>query len=477
MGVTLLAADERGREAGPIHQVSKSKVIFITVLFVLALATFVFQTEFTSHVYRLGFKEPIVLLFVTHGLWWILWPTQVILVAGMRTFRDVGQQSFRTSYESIQYRRVSDTQEDHDELEGPNKNEYVGIRHMVKYFRKYIIKQIRNVFHTSILIYEAVINNDTSTITCRDLIKKHPRLSNEGVFACAKSAVKTPSLKYIFVRCFIIAFLLTVAGLTWYAAVAMTYAADVTAIYNSSAFSAYAFAIPILNERFSWLKTSSVIIAIAGVFVVAYCGQNNDNEGTSTTYPHRFLGNVVILVGSVVYGYYEVIYKKYVCIPAHLSLLITPRRQLTFANFAMSLLGLYTVVILGICILFLHITGIHRFNFFNYGDNTKEIWYFILGSIVSNLSFSALFLSLMALTGPVLSSVSALLTIFLIGLVEWIFLGNPLTTPQLIGDLFVIVGFVMLTTASWKEISEGNTDDDDYDDESVSAQSFAARHS
>lgn len=89
---------------------------------------------------------------------------------------------------------------------------------------------------------------------------------------------------------------------------------------------------------------------------------------------------------------------------------------------------------------------------------------------MSNLLFSAAFLSLMALTSPVLSSVSSLTTIFLIGVVEWVVFGNALDLQQLIGDSFVIVGFVMLTVASWKEISEGNEDDDV---EAVSTYSFA----
>ena len=77
-----------------------------------------------------------------------------------------------------------------------------------------------------------------------------------------------------------------------------------------------------------------------------------------------------------------------------------------------------------------------------------------------------LFLSLMALTGPVLSSVSSFVTIFLIGIVEWVLFGNALSFKQLIGDALVIIGFVVLTVASWKEISEGN-DEDEVDTTSI----------
>lgn len=251
----------------------------------------------------------------------------------------------------------------------------------------------------------------------------------------------------------------------------MTYPSDVTAIYNCSAFTAYAFAIPLLNEKFSWLKASSVIIALSGVFIVAYSGDDSkDQPKEENPYPLRFWGNLLILTGAVLYGYYEVLYKKYLCIPEHLSKITTPRRQLTFANFVMGFFGIYTLTILVTILIFAEVFHIHHFNLFDYGDNTTTIWLYISGSIVSNLLFSASFLSLMALTSPVLSSVSSLLTIFLIGLVEWWVFGNKLGFQQLVGDLLVIVGFVMLTIASWKEISEGNEDDEV---DAVSTYSFA----
>ncbi|KAK7681307.1 hypothetical protein QCA50_015694 [Cerrena zonata] len=46
----------------------------------------------------------------------------------------------------------------------------------------------------------------------------------------------------------------------------------------------------------------------------------------------------------------------------------------------------------------------------------------------------------------------------------------PPGEPVLIGDVFVIIGFSILTAASWKEISEGNEDDDV---ETASTLSFA----
>ena len=319
--------------------------------------------------------------------------------------------------------------------------------------------QIHNVYHTSILVYEAHTNGNRATQNLQALIDQNPHISaTSSITACVRSFFATPAFKYIATKTAIISVVLNVAGFTWYGAMSMTYASDVTAIYNCSAFTAYAFAIPLLNEKFSWLKAASVVIAVSGVFVVAYSG--TESAELAAQYPYRLWGNLIISVGAVMYGYYEVLYKKYTCVPEHLAKVITPRRQLTFSNFVMALLGFFTLTFLVSGILIVEVCQIHHFNLFNYGHNTARIWAYIGGSIVSILLFSGLFLSLMALTSPVLSSVSSLLTIFLIGIVEWILFGNELGAKQLLGDALVIIGFALLTAASWNEISEGKDDDE-----------------
>ena len=476
MTVTLLPTQgHEDQNAASDHQASKTKIIFISLLFVASLASFVLQTELTSHVFQLGFNEPVIMLLVTHGAWWLLWPIQVLLISFWRTGKKIQLQSRTRDGGNSHYQRLDSNSQLLDNEDVPTRTGNNGSFELLKYFRKTIVRQVRNVYHTSILIYEANVNDDTSTYNCHKLIDQNPRISSSSSFIeCFKTFVSSESFKYILVKSAIITVILTVAGGSWFVAMAMTYASDVTAIYNCSAFTAYAFAIPILHEKLSWLKASSVVVAVAGVFVVAYSddGSSDAPDGSKgeELYPNRLWGNLIIFIGAILYGYYEVLYKKYTCIPPHLVKIITPRRQLTFANFIMTLFGAFTAIILVIVIIFGEIFHIHSFNFFDYGENTTKIWVFICGSSVANILFSALFLSLMALTNPVLSSVSSLLTIFLIGIVEWFLFGNKLSFQQLLGDFFVIVGFIMLTTASWKEISEGNDDDDV---ENVSTLSFA----
>ncbi|EGV61393.1 hypothetical protein PSN45_000066 [Yamadazyma tenuis] len=449
---------------------SKTKIVFISVLFVLSLTMFVLQTEFTSQAYTRGFKEPIILLIVTHGSWWTLWPLQVLSVA---VYRVISRARRAIDPSKPGYQPLSSTTELLPTVVAPapiNPNSASPPPPTINYwlyFKKAIVKQFHNIYHTSIIIYEYHVNDDDRIHGINQLIDQHPHISSTpSITACVVSFVQTPSIQYILWKTFVLVLLLTVAGFTWYGSMALTYAADVTAIYNCSAFTAYIFAIPLLNERFSWLKANSVLIAIVGVFIVSY---SDSSDGADTPYPYRFWGNLAISIGAVLYGLYEVFYKKFLCIPPHLSKLITPKRQMVFANFVMSLLGLYTAVILLVGCILVDILGIHKFNLVNY-DGAGVIWGYIAGSIVSNLSFSASFLSLISLTNPVLSSVSSLLTIFLIGVVEWWLFDNVLSTSQLVGDVLVIIGFVLLTVASWNEISEGEDSDEM---EVVSNYSFA----
>lgn len=163
---------------------------------------------------------------------------------------------------------------------------------------------------------------------------------------------------------------LTVAGGSWYLAVNLTTASDLTAIYNCSAFFAYAFSIPLLHEKVRTSKIVAVGIAIFGVFVVAYGDNTPAKHGSKSgggaggekapptdEADHRALGNLIIGVGSVLYGFYEVLYKKLACPPDGCS----PGRGMVFANTFGSMIGAFTLLILWIPLPLLHYFDIETF--------------------------------------------------------------------------------------------------------------------
>ncbi|EPS45256.1 hypothetical protein H072_757 [Dactylellina haptotyla CBS 200.50] len=242
---------------------------------------------------------------------------------------------------------------------------------------------------------------------------------------------------------------LTVAGSTWYIAVNLTTPSDLTAIYNCSAFFAYAFSIPLLKERAQVEKTISVVIAIAGVLVVAY-GDGADDGSTSNGEKARLGGNVLIGIGSVLYGLYEVLYKKLLCPPSGAS----PGRSVVFSNTVCACIGAFTLLFLWIPLPLLHWSGWEIFELPT-GKTAK-----LLGiSIAANATFSGSFLILISLTGPVLSSVAALLTIFLVAITDRILFGRELTSAAILGGLLIIAAFALLSWATWKEMIEENEKD------------------
>ena len=169
---------------------------------------------------------------------------------------------------------------------------------------------------------------------------------------------------------------LTVAGASWYVAIRLTTTSDLTAIYNASAFFAYAFSIPILKEKFRWDKVGAVAVAIAGVLIIAY-GDTAPEGSEPNVAEDRGLGNIIIGIGSVLYGLYEVMYKRMACPPDGCS----PGRGMMFAMTFGSLMGSFTLLFLWIPLPILHFTGIEPFEW-----PTGETGLVMLVSVIANAS-------------------------------------------------------------------------------------------
>ncbi|KAF3482526.1 uncharacterized protein GIQ15_05285 [Arthroderma uncinatum] len=247
-----------------------------------------------------------------------------------------------------------------------------------------------------------------------------------------------------------VALALTIAGGSWYVAVDLTTSSDLTAIYNCSAFFAYAFSIPLLKDKLRFDKVFSVCVAIVGVIIIAY-GPGGPPEGApaegadTLKASNRALGNIIIGVGSVLYGLYEVLFKRFACPPEGTS----SGRGVIFANAFGSMIGLFTLLVLWIPLPLLHILGWETFEL----PRGEAAWLLVI-STLSNATFSGSFLVLISLTSPVLSSVAALLTIFLVALVDWKFSHKELGFTSIVGGILIVVAFLLLSWSTYRELDE-----------------------
>ncbi|KAL8816625.1 MAG: hypothetical protein Q9223_004400 [Gallowayella weberi] len=268
---------------------------------------------------------------------------------------------------------------------------------------------------------------------------------SRDVHLTSKEAHQSP-VGYMLRKTAIVTTALTIAGASWYYAVGMTSGSDLTAIYNCSAFFAYAFSIPLLGDKFRIDKTLAVVIAIAGVMTIAYGDSKQTGAGvTPESANNRAVGNIVIGIGSVLYGLYEVLYKKMACPPEGVS----PGRGAIFANTFGSLIGCFTLFVLWIPLPILHFTGAEVFAW----PPGKAKWMLLI-STFSNALFSGCFLVLISLTSPVLSSIAGLLTIVLVCIADYFRTGEPLSAAAIAGGLLIMGAFFFFSWSTYKEMEE-----------------------
>ncbi|OQE14488.1 hypothetical protein PENSTE_c035G01362 [Penicillium steckii] len=363
-------------------QATRKKYMIALGFLLLSLASFVVQTETAVYIqHELGWDKPYCMLYITHGSWALLWPVQLAILR---------IQKRKMSWEAFWRRHV------------------------------FLLKTTAQMVET------------------------------QDVHLSSRSYHRSP-IPYMLKTTAFVTTALTIAGGSWYVAVNLTTASDLTAIYNCSAFFAYAFSIPLLKEKLRLDKVFAVCVAIIGVLVVAYGDrpEKKVSKGGTTKddqeAQNRLLGNIVIGIGSVLYGLYEVLYKRFACPPEGTS----PGRGTVFANTFGSLIGCFTILVLWIPLPFLHFLGWETFRF-----PTGEAGWMLLISITANATFSGSFLVLISLTSPVLSSVAALLTIFLVAIVDWFRTGIPLSFAAIIGGILIMIAFFLLSWSTYREMNE-----------------------
>lgn len=366
---------------------ARKKYAYASVFLVLSLVSFTIQTELAAWVQHAGWNKAYCMLYLTHGSWSMLWPVQLLILR-------------------IQKRNEP----------------------WATFWRRHVW----------------LVRTTAVMVETRDLSVPQGRHTHTVSRGSSSSA-----LIYMAKATAFITVSLTVAGLSWYVAVNMTSPSDLTAIYNCSAFFAYAFSVPLLKERLRLDKSLAVLVAVAGVLVVAY-GDAKSSEaggeaGSSPNGENRLLGNLIIGAGSVLYGLYEVLYKRYACPPDGCS----PGRGMIFANTFGSCIGVFTLTVLWVPLPILHMLGIETFAL----PTGKVAWYLFL-SVVMNATFAGSFLVLISLTSPVLSSVASLLTIFIVAVSDWWLTGQPPSFAAIVGGSMIVVAFALLSWSTYKEMAE-----------------------
>ncbi|CAG8564051.1 18_t:CDS:1 [Funneliformis mosseae] len=274
--------------------------------------------------------------------------------------------------------------------------------------------------------YQAIITtNPTEEVVEYD----HPMVVT-SITQILTSKHYRPVMIYIFKISLLFAIIICTPGYIWYVAVNLTTMAKLTAIYNTSCFWAYVFSIILLNETIRIEKVFSVILSITGVMVMSLLIPNERANNIE-------VGDFIACFGALVYGLYEVLYKK---------LGSPPTTSFLFANTITGLIGLCTLLFLWIPIPILHYLGIEIFEL-----PDPETFGYILSTAIAGVFFNASFMLLIALTSPLFASVGIMLTIPVVALVDWLITNTPIGVNTIIGNLCILLAFILL---SWTNIKD-----------------------
>lgn len=286
---------------------------------------------------------------------------------------------------------------------------------------------------------------------------------------------RTPTIAKTALLVVLLTIFSSLPGLLWFAAVPLASVTDITAIWNANAFFTYIFSVKLLGLKWGTLRLLAVCLATLGVIVVVYGGTTASPPGPESTLtsiahqPAPFVGDVLTLSASLVYAFYQVVYKKYIALPTDPDLtsestnyqglysaddaddenqpptsskdkIVYPPPFGLHPNLVIASMGMCTLLLFWIPIPFLHYYGLEEFRLPTRVDALMAI----AGIAASAVVFNAGTMILLGIWGPIVTSVGSLLTIVLTFFSDMFFGTVPFTFSGLVGTGMIVGAFAML---------------------------------
>ncbi|KAF9339313.1 hypothetical protein BGZ91_006363 [Linnemannia elongata] len=390
-------------EDGPhdSHFADTKRFRLASIILFVCILSFVLQTELTKFVQTsMGYHKPYFILYISHSFWAIALPAQFVYTTYI-------SRSAPTSLSSLQDR--------------------------IDFFARLIRQSTSDLRHRK-AGYTAV-NTSESTSSSTLASTSASFASTTTVYT---SREKRALSKYLFWLTFGMTTLFMVPSYLWYACVAMTSMANLTAIYNTACFFAYLFSILLLREKIVANKVVAVFLSLLGVAVISLTTRESGGDGKSVAGKQSFsmAGDVLALVGAALYGFEEVMYKKYA------SAKVAP---VTFANTLTGLMGVVTLTMLWVPIPLFHWIGHEIMELPTWKEFLSILMIATLGLI-----YNGCFMIVVSMTSPVFAAVGVMATIPLVALTDWALFHENIGWGNVVGGLSILAGFAILVRENRK---------------------------
>jgi len=234
--------------------------------------------------------------------------------------------------------------------------------------------------------------------------------------------------------CLTLSPLMFICAWTWIESLSRTTVATNTGIYNSSSVFVFIFSVIFLGEKVTILKVFSVIFSISGIVVLSFAttGLTQTNELVNT-----IPGIIYVIISTICYGLYEVLYKK---------LAIDPKNPSSISNtiFFLGMKGFWISLFFWPIFLMLNYSGFEKFEFPPI-DVIEEL----LINVSLDTIFNLLLLVGITLTSPLFISIGSILTVPVSIITDKIIHNYSLPNLSWIGIIFIIAGFIGLNVAEF----------------------------
>ncbi|KAF9380160.1 hypothetical protein CPB97_008522 [Podila verticillata] len=385
-----------------------------SVILFICILSFVLQTELTKFVQTsMGYHKPYLILWFAHSFWSIILPAQFVYTTYLARSRPRNLTTFRDR---------------------------------VDYFARLIHQSTSNLYHRKVQYNAVDIDSPRASMSPAPSSPISSSASSSGA-ASQSTVVNTPVShsstftsrektvlnRYLFWVVFGMTTLFMVPSYLWYFCVNLTSMANLTAIYNTACFFAYLFSIILLKEKIVRNKVLAVVLSLVGVAIISLTSRDSsDSDGDSAKASNKsgLLGDLLSLVAAALYGFEEVMYKKYSSPKVH---------SITFANTMTGLMGVVTCLMLWFPIPILHFIGHEVFEL-----PTKNEFLSVLMIATLGLVYNGCFMLVVSQTSPVFAAVGVMATIPLVALTDWAVFGDKIGWGNIVGGISILAGFAIL---------------------------------
>ncbi|WFD31057.1 hypothetical protein MSPP1_002088 [Malassezia sp. CBS 17886] len=408
-------------------------------VFVLILLAYTVQTESMQHIqHALQYKKPIFLLYITHSSFVVLLPLQLLALRACTG---------------------------------------ASVRHNLRLLRGDLLMQADAYLAAQPAPVEDTDGADGSSDAAED-----PAAAPVPAYSPPAAAGRGLSGTHIVVLIWIVTVLtigITIPSLSWFLAVPLTSMANITSIYNTFSIWALVFTVVFLGEPWFYRQAGAVALGTVGVALVAYSSAA-PSVAAAEVRARAVIGDILALLGAVSMAAYEVKYKQIATIPPHgfQALAMSPHaaagdalptdaalddadgrprestslrrpaheptldEELPFGMHAIAIMTGIGAVTLCLVWIPVFVANIYGWETFELPSDARTVTW-IAVSVGCGVIFNGCFAILLALWGPVLASMSCLLTTVFVQLTD-IALGVPFMWMGLLGCVVIATSFFCL---------------------------------